>query len=126
MPRVNIYIRNEDLENWNMIDDKPEWLHFHLHRGVKVITNNPDGSGKIEDLTEEKIIIPSQDKYKLSTMTSDAIQNPQPGKGGNAYKDLEAAHNMMQKELSKSPKLCKHGNPKGQCLDKKADRSCRL
>lgn len=47
--RVNIYIRKEDEDKWNAIDNKAEWLHFHLNKGVKVITLREDGSGKIED-----------------------------------------------------------------------------
>jgi hypothetical protein len=27
MPRVNIYIRNEDWEAWQSIEDKPEFIH---------------------------------------------------------------------------------------------------
>lgn len=47
--RVNIYIRKEDEDKWNAIDNKAEWLHFHLNKGVKVVMLREDGSGKIED-----------------------------------------------------------------------------
>ncbi len=30
------------------------------------------------------------------------------------------------KVITQKVKYCKHGNPLGQCLDKAADRSCRL
>lgn len=30
MPRVNIYIRNEDEAKWKSIADKPAWLHEHI------------------------------------------------------------------------------------------------
>lgn len=45
--RVNIYIRKEDEDKWNAIDDKGEWLHFHLNSGYKVIKQNADGSGQV-------------------------------------------------------------------------------
>lgn len=35
MPNRTIYIRNEDLEKWNSIADKPEWLHSVLN-GVTI------------------------------------------------------------------------------------------
>lgn len=39
MPRVNIYIRNEDLDRWNAIEDKPEWLHEKLSTVVEKIVS---------------------------------------------------------------------------------------
>lgn len=30
MPRVNIYIRNEDYDKWKAIEGKPEWLHGQI------------------------------------------------------------------------------------------------
>lgn len=34
MPRVNIYIRNEDWPIWEGIKHKPDWIHQHLTEGV--------------------------------------------------------------------------------------------
>ena len=34
MPRVNIYIRNEDYQKWLAIADKPEWLHMAINARV--------------------------------------------------------------------------------------------
>jgi hypothetical protein len=31
MPRVNIYIRNDDAPKWDSIADKPAWIHDHLN-----------------------------------------------------------------------------------------------
>lgn len=31
MPRVNIYIRNEDWEAWEAIKDKPEFIHNSIN-----------------------------------------------------------------------------------------------
>lgn len=31
MPKVTIYIRNDDYPKWQAIADKPEWLHEHLN-----------------------------------------------------------------------------------------------
>lgn len=33
--RVNIYIRKEDEEAWELVEDKPEWIHNNL-RGQKL------------------------------------------------------------------------------------------
>lgn len=63
MPRVNIYIRNEDVENWEAIENKPEWLHLNLNKGYKVITNNADGSGKVENV--KKNVIKKVDDIKI-------------------------------------------------------------
>jgi len=30
MPRRNIFIRNEDVEAFDTIKDRPEWLHNHI------------------------------------------------------------------------------------------------
>ncbi len=38
MPRVNIYIRDEDWEAWKSIEDKPEFLHTTLQK-VKLGTD---------------------------------------------------------------------------------------
>lgn len=38
----------------------------------------------------------------------------------------EQAKEAVPKEAAKpKTKLCKHGNPLGQCMDKRADRSCK-
>lgn len=31
MPKVTIWIRNEDYDKWDAIKDKPEWLHEHIN-----------------------------------------------------------------------------------------------
>jgi hypothetical protein len=30
MPKVTIWIRNEDYDKWLALENKPEWLHGHL------------------------------------------------------------------------------------------------
>lgn len=30
MPRRNIFVRNEDIEAWDTMKDRPEWLHNHI------------------------------------------------------------------------------------------------
>lgn len=37
MPRVNIYIRNDDWEAWENISDKPQWIHEGLTTGMVVL-----------------------------------------------------------------------------------------
>lgn len=32
MPRVNIFIRDEDWIKWQAIESKPDWLHEHLEK----------------------------------------------------------------------------------------------
>ena len=53
MPNRTIYIRKEDIKNWDSIDDKPEWLHMNLHKGYKVVREREDGSGAIYNVTQE-------------------------------------------------------------------------
>lgn len=38
MPRVTIWIRNEDWDQWEAIDNKPEWLHERLNlvKGIPI------------------------------------------------------------------------------------------
>jgi hypothetical protein len=36
MPKVTIWIRNEDLPKWESIADRPEWLHSHLQVPYKI------------------------------------------------------------------------------------------
>lgn len=43
MPRVNIYIRNEDQAKWDAIDNKPEWLHEHLNSNSFMPTYKQEG-----------------------------------------------------------------------------------
>lgn len=33
MPKVTIWIRNEDEAKWKAIENKPAWLHIALNRG---------------------------------------------------------------------------------------------
>lgn len=68
MPKVTVWIREEDKENWLSIDDIPGWLHFHLNHGIKVVTRNPDGSGKVEDILNaqdalSKVKVPTKNRY---------------------------------------------------------------
>ena len=66
MPHRNIWIRKEDVENWDSIDDKPEWLHMNLHKGYKVVREHEDGSGAIYNVTEQpKIIKTKEDAQKI-------------------------------------------------------------
>lgn len=34
MPRINIYIRNEDYDKWLAIADKPEFLHTVINQAT--------------------------------------------------------------------------------------------
>jgi len=43
MPRVNIWIRVEDVDKWNAIKNRPEWLHEKLNEDVILLSNgNPE------------------------------------------------------------------------------------
>lgn len=50
MIQRTVYFRDEDIEAWNAIENKAEWLHLNLNKGYKVVTNNADGSGKVENV----------------------------------------------------------------------------
>ena len=41
MPRVNIYIRQDDWDKWQAIESKPEWLHERLQIG-NIIYGSPN------------------------------------------------------------------------------------
>lgn len=43
MPKVTVYIRNEDYPKWLAIADKPEWLHEHLNTFDSTVSYNSDG-----------------------------------------------------------------------------------
>lgn len=98
MPHVNIWIRKEDVDNWNSIDNKADWLHFHLHKGVKVITNNSDGSGKIENLTKEP-----KDNWEGSN-------------SAEIFKMDPVIPNNIRAPKPVPTNECEHGQSKGNCL----------
>lgn len=58
MPKRTIWIRNEDMEVWNAIQDKPEWLHKVINLGYEeyLKSNNPMivKGLKVEQHDEEK------------------------------------------------------------------------
>jgi hypothetical protein len=35
MPRVNIYIRKEDVDKWDAIENRPEWIHEKLNEDTE-------------------------------------------------------------------------------------------
>ena len=37
MPRFNIYIRNDDLDAWNAIENKPAWIHANLMESSSMV-----------------------------------------------------------------------------------------
>jgi hypothetical protein len=39
MPKVTIWIKNEDMDKWNDIADRPAWLHKHLQGQFNVTYN---------------------------------------------------------------------------------------
>lgn len=53
MPRANVYIRNEDWEAWQNIEDKPGWLHDGLTKGIVTIPPKSVPLKKLVPMTEE-------------------------------------------------------------------------
>lgn len=49
MPRVNIYIRNEDWETWKAIEDKPDFLHTILQKRKMGTDLHPTTVARITD-----------------------------------------------------------------------------
>lgn len=41
MPKVTIWIRNEDVSKWETIANRPEWLHEHL--GIDIMKQKING-----------------------------------------------------------------------------------
>lgn len=39
MPRVTQYIRDEDINKWNQIENKSQWIHEHLNHGMEKVTH---------------------------------------------------------------------------------------
>lgn len=55
MPRYNIWIREEDNEKWQALENKADWLHFHLNSGYKVVNHNSDGSGNVVNVLDTQM-----------------------------------------------------------------------
>lgn len=115
MPRVNIYIRNEDEAKWQAIADKPEWLHEHLNllRGMDV-TNEVAYKPEPKWLTAQK----AKEREELAR-----IMDTRPGvlKEADLNKVLEDMKDMPetpQKVIVPRSVLCEHFQPKGQCMVK--------
>lgn len=126
MPRVNIYIRKEDLEKWEAIGDKPSFIHdairvqdSTLHGtmypkgeteipGGKVIAN----STNIKENKDGTITAIDPSKHSSFTRKPPVIKTAQ-----------EAMTRIAQAHTDKDYHgLCKiHGTPltdKGKCLQK--------
>jgi hypothetical protein len=63
MPKVTIWIRNEDYDKWKAIQDKPEWLHEHLNlkpglQTVYALEDIKKGQAGLGFLTKPKQDIP--------------------------------------------------------------------
>lgn len=77
---ITTYIRKEDEHKWKSIENKSQWMHEMLNKGYKVITNNPDGSGKVEtayppEPTYEKVPALVADRApKIKVLDNDALK----------------------------------------------------
>lgn len=103
MPRKDIWVRKEDLEKWNAIENKPRWLHGHLNKesgnlyssaGIKAIGEQFLSLGRT---SQEVIISIINEKGKHIPLNTP--------EGQKAEKRLNAS-------------LCEHYQPKGKCLVK--------
>jgi SPX domain protein involved in polyphosphate accumulation len=50
LPRVTIWIRQEDYDKWQAIENKPEWLHEHLN---SKLVDTIDGFEALEEVTSK-------------------------------------------------------------------------
>ena len=113
MPRKNIYIRNEDLDKWDAIESKPEWLHTHLQVEVGIDVVDTDlGEIAYPVVTKptktprEKTIYPFDEVNAIPV-----IKTPEDAE--RAIKPISANNPIM--------KFCKNGhvaNEFGKCLQK--------
>lgn len=62
MPRVTIWIRNDDYDKWLAIADKPAWLHEHLNGGLVTYTQ----AGKSVSIHVPKFPEPTTDPFDPS------------------------------------------------------------
>lgn len=58
MPRVNIYIRNEDYPKWQIISDRPKWIHEKLNPGSVYELGSSLDVAVAKELKEPKITPP--------------------------------------------------------------------
>ncbi len=102
MPKVTVYIRKDDYQAWKSVQAKTTFVHNALKQVEGI-----DGIGLLVD-----------DRTNVVTLD-------EPPK--RATKPLEDVLTVFPKaKVINKVKLCKHGNPLGECFDRKADRSCKL
>lgn len=65
MPKVTIWIRNEDYDKWKAIDNKPAWLHEHL--------NGEDG---VLGSSQPQVLSPQADAMLNADVLRDRIDEP--------------------------------------------------
>jgi len=108
MPNKTVYIRNDDLDKWDAIKDKPEWLHNHLSIDEKRLAHLKEQLAKLETKMVDDIVKP--DAYILTPRQ--AKDNP----------ELVEQFDRLADSLAEKQKLCKaHGTPltpQGTCLQK--------
>lgn len=54
MPRVTQYIREDDFEAWNAIENKSEWIHQHLKNELRIIKTPEEAKQATKPIVESK------------------------------------------------------------------------
>lgn len=128
MPRVNLYVRNEDREKWDAIKNKAKWLHAALNTSIVEMAINQDKDPGQPSITYKGETI-------IGSMNVSAIERILELESANndftniLYKGEEltrmtqpedgAFDNVLQRRIFKQDNdLCEHYQPKGQCLVK--------
>lgn len=112
MPRVNIYIRNEDYDKWQAINDKPSWIAINLNGGVLPLRLLPEflDKAKFDD---------SHTIGQLKDYIKEQLAKPKPA---FRYTTKDKVHVIRTPQDDGTHKvevnLCEHYQPKGQCLVK--------
>ena len=76
--RVNIYIRNKDVEKWDAIDNKSKWIHDHL---------NPREIAPPRPLTGQDVQGMANDLSKRSQQVYTDLEKPQDDWSGPIFRD---------------------------------------
>lgn len=64
MPKVTLYIRNEDTPLWNLVQNKPAWIHAMLQRTQHEATqaggdlHTPKGSSSPDAASQDPTYLP--------------------------------------------------------------------
>ena len=98
MPRVNIYIREGDVEKWELIDNKSEWISEHLNQ-----------------VTTDELYGVTVDITKATSFTDDPSKD----------KPIKKSHKKMISEVWNNPPVCKNGHILSTLTGRCTQKDCK-